>query len=365
MKRKLFLLLALMLTGISAWAYQTPTANGIYYLYNETTGLFVSRGAGYGTAVWADQFGSPVKLITNEDGYRLQWLDQSDQYVSDSGWSWADGNTDRAQTYTLSEMGDGKYKLVNKAHTDGRTLYINEGAATGGYSRQIASNGKYGDNCNENWDVWQFLSSSERDALLASRKAAEEAAIADNHGYTITTTLKDLLDNPDVFAATSKTSSITNAELSSNINGWTYTKSSGGDPGAQSGALELYQASGKLTQSVSGLTPGIYKVTLSAFLRDGSNANCVTNKTNGWTMSTAYLEANGVQTMIKDWASDRSSDSEPNGRAAAKSLFNQGKYLNELFVEVGNDGKLDLAICQPGSAIASRWFCFCNVTLFH
>ena len=352
-----------MLTGISAWAYQTPVADGIYYLYNETTGLFVSRGAGYGTAVWADQFGSPVKLITNEDGYRLQWLDQSDQYVSDSGWSWADGNDGRSQTYTLSEMGDGKYKLVNKAHTDDRTLYINEGAATGGYSRQIASNGKYGDNCNENWDVWQFLSSSERDELLASRKAAEEAAIAANHGYTITTTLKDLLSNPDVFAATSKTSSITNAELSSNINGWTYTKSSGGDPGAQSGALELYQASGKLTQSVTNLTPGIYKVTLSAFLRDGSNANCVTNKTNGWTMSTAYLEANGVQTMIKDWASDRSSDGQPNDRAAAKTLFNQGKYLNELFVEVGEDGKLDLAICQPGSAIASRWFCFCNVTL--
>ena len=360
-KLKLFIAALALLGGLNPIsAAQTPEANGTYYLYNPTTGLFLSRGAAYGTAAWADNFGIPVTLIENGSGYRLQYLDRSGHFVSDSEWSWADGGTDRAQTYTLTEVDNG-YKLINTSNN--LTLYIAEGARDSGFSHQIASNGKYGDNCNENWDVWQFLSSSERDELISANKAALEAELAAKYGYTITTSLEDLLADANTFATTVKTSAITNAALSANISGWTYSSTSGGQPGAQSGVLEVYQGSGVLKQEVTGLTPGIYKVTLNSFFRDGSNANCVTNKNNGWTVSNAYLEANGVQTMIADWASDRTSDTAPNDRAAAKALFDAGKYLNEVFVEVGEDGKLNLSIAQPGAAVESRWFCFSNVTL--
>lgn len=334
-------------------------------MYNPTTGLFLSRGAGYGTAAWADNFGIPVKLVANGEGYRLQYLDASTQYVSDAYWSWADGGESRAQTYTLSEVSGG-YKLINTAHgTNNLTLYIAEGANTSGFSRQIASNGKYGDNCNENWDVWQFLTSAERDETVASKKAEKEAAIATAYGYTITTSLKDLLSDANTFASTSKTTSINNPTLSTGYSGWTYaeTSNNNGGIGAQSGVMELYQKSGTFTQEVTGLNAGIYKVTISAFFRDGSNGSCSQYSKDGWQVSNAYLEANGTQAMIADWASDRTSDNAPNDRAAAKTLFDAGKYLTELFTEVGEDGKLKIVIGQPGAAVGSRWFCFANVTL--
>ena len=356
---------ALLGAVCSANASQTPEAGKTYYLYNPTTGLFLSRGAGYGTAVWADNFGIPVTLVSSESGYLLQYLDQQDQYVSDAYWSWADGGTDRAQAYTLSEVSGG-YKLINTAHGDNNlTLYIAEGANNEGFSHQIASNGKYGDNCNENWDVWQFLSSEEREAILANRKATKEAEIATSLGYTLgTKTLKEYVEDANSFASTNKSSSLTNASLTHNSDGWAYAKkgNGGGPAGKDGNGVEVFQGCGTFSQSVTGLTNGLYKVTVSAFYRDGSNELCSTNSKNGWKVSNAYLEANGNQTMIADWASDRSSDTAPNDPAAAKSLFDNGKYLNEVFVLV-EDGNLTISIAQPGGATTSRWFLFTNVTL--
>ena len=334
------------------------------YLYNPTTGLFLSRGAGYGTACWADNFGIPVIFVANDGGYRLQYIDQTDQYVSDAYWSWADGGTNRAQTYNVSAV-EGGYKLINQAHGDNNlTLYIAEGA-DGAFTHQIASNGKYGDNCNENWDVWQFKSSAQREAIVAERKAAAEAAMATSLGYTLTGTLKELVEDANTFAATDKTSSIANAELVGNYGpGWTYTKvGNGGDATTgNNDGVEVYQGCGTFSQTVTGLANGIYKVTLGGFLRDGGNARCSELSKNGWILGNAYLEANGNKVMLADWASDRSADDAPNGTGAAKTLINEGKYLNEVFANV-TDGTLTINIAQPGAAVTWRWLFISNATL--
>ena len=360
MKRKLLLLTALVVSALTGMrAQQTPQADGTYYLYNPETGKFLSRGAGYGTAAAADNFGIPVTLKEVDGEYQIQYMDDNTHYVSDAWWSWSDGGTDRAQTYQLESLADGKYKLKTKAHNHDLTLYINEGAAVSEFKYQVASNGG-SDNCNENWDVWQFVSSQERDNIVKSVVSANESQIAQNNKYTITTTLSDLLSDANTFAATDKTSSVTNAALSENADGWTIT---GSTPGAQSGCLEVYQGYTYLKQTVENLPSGIYKVSLNGYYRDGSNANCVNYANDGWIVSNAYLEANGNQTMIKPWASERSSNSAPNDRAAAKTMFNEGKYLNEVYTEVGEDGKLAITIAQPGAAVASRWFCFSNLKL--
>ena len=343
-------------------------ANNTYYisayLYNPTTGLFLSRGAGYGTACWADNFGIPVIFVSNDGGYRLQYIDQTDQYVSDAYWSWADGGTGRAQTYTVSAV-EGGYKFINKAHGDANlTLYIAEGA-DGAFTHQIASNGKYGDNCNENWDVWQFKSSAEREAIVAERKAADETAIASSLGYTLTGTLAELVGDVNTFASTDKTGSIANAELVGDYSqGWTYTKkNSGGDPTKNNGdGVEVYQGCGTFSQTVSGLANGLYKVTVGGFYRDGWNNRCSELSNNGWKLGNAYLEANGNQVRLADWASDRSADDAPNGTGAAKALINEGKYHNEVFANV-TDGTLTISIAQPGGATAGRWFFISNATL--
>lgn len=334
------------------------------YLYNPTTGLFLSRGAGYGTACWADNFGIPVIFVSNDGGYRLQYIDQTDQYVSDRYWSWADGGTDRAQTYTVSAV-EGGYKLINKAHGDANlTLYIAEGA-DGAFTHQIASNGKYGDNCNENWDVWQFKSSAEREAILAANKSTFETTIATTLGYSLTGTLAELVGDANTFASTDKTSSIANADLVKNYTpGWTYTKkNSGNDPTKNNNdGVEVYQGCGTFSQTVSGLTNGLYKVAVGGFYRDGWNARCSELSNNGWKLGNAYLEANGNQVRLADWASDRSADDAPNGTGAAKTLINNGKYHNEVFAYV-TDGTLTISIAQPGGATAGRWFFLSNATL--
>lgn len=70
--------------GFNAKAQQTPEAGKTYYLYNPTTERFLSRGSGFGTAAWADNFGIPVTLIANGEGFRLQMFDSPGQYVSDA-----------------------------------------------------------------------------------------------------------------------------------------------------------------------------------------------------------------------------------------------------------------------------------------
>ena len=339
------------------------------YLYNVETGLFLSRGAAYGTAVWADNFGIPVKLIPNGEGYRLQWVDRQDQYVGSAWWSWADKGVgddgDNSQTYTLSPVENG-YKLVNTHHgASNLTLYINTGANNEGFTHQIASNGSYEIGDANIGNTWQFKTQAEHDAIIAQKKAAAESAIATQRGYQLAEnqTFKALVEDADRFAVTNKTSSVTNAALTHNYDGWSYAKSSGGDPGGQNGnGVEVYHGSGIFSQTVSDLPNGIYKVTVSGFYRDGSNANCSTLSNAGWKLSNAYLEANGNQTMIADWASDRSSDSEPNSPGAAKTLFDEGKYLNEVYALV-TDGTLTISIAQPGAAVDSRWFLIRNVTL--
>ena len=67
MKRKLLFAIVALLCSVTTWAYQTPVADGIYYLYNTacTDGDpgFMSTGNGYGFQVVIDKFGFPVKLI--------------------------------------------------------------------------------------------------------------------------------------------------------------------------------------------------------------------------------------------------------------------------------------------------------------
>ena len=211
------------------------------YLYNVETGLFLSRGAAYGTAVWADNFGIPVKLIPNGEGYRLQWVDRQDQYVGSAWWSWADKGVgddgDNSQTYTLSPVENG-YKLVNTHHgASNLTLYINTGANNEGFTHQIASNGSYEIGDANIGNTWQFKTQAEHDAIIAQKKAAAESAIATLRGYQLAEnqTFKALVEDADRFAVTNKTSSVTNAALTHNYDGWSYAKSSGGDPGGQNG----------------------------------------------------------------------------------------------------------------------------------
>ena len=210
------------------------------------------------------------------------------------------------------------------------------------------------------------MSSEEREKIVANKKAKAESACANAIGYELDLkSLKELISDVNRFTATDKTNSINNPTVTYSTDGWTYNKALySSDPVVMSGnGLEVFQGAGIFTQTVTGLAAGLYKVTVNGFYRDGSNADCSAKSNDGWKLSNAYLEANGNQTMLADWASDRASDHLPNGPDEAKNLFNNGKYLNEVFAIVGDDGKLEINLAQPGGAVGGRWLFFSNFTL--
>ena len=76
-KLKLFLAtLAMIVGGVnSVSAQEAPTNGGIYYIYNETNGLFFSRGAVWGTQAYASLMGIPWRVEISDGNYTLKMYD--------------------------------------------------------------------------------------------------------------------------------------------------------------------------------------------------------------------------------------------------------------------------------------------------
>jgi len=365
-KLKLFMAAAALMLGggMTASAAQTPTADTYYYLYNPTSGLFLSRGSSYATAASADEFGLPIKLVANGDAYRIQYIDDTSHFIGDAYWSWTDQDENNWQSYTLSEQdaNEHTYKLFCTSHTDDRTLYINASnqRSDPSLAKQVASNGKIGENLTDGWDLWQFLTQAEHDAIVSAYTAKNKSAIALSANISLgTNSLEDIILDESAYAAKDMSSSI-----SSFLTAGNYSKiNGGGDAKVQNvGGIEVYEGAGTFTQTITGLTNGIYKVTVNGFFRDGSNANCYSYKQSGWTVSNAYLEANGNKAMLADWASGAPDNGNPNNPEAAQNLFGQGKYLTTVYAYV-SDGTLTVNLRQPHNVIGSRWLYVANPTL--
>lgn len=368
MKRKLFFLLALMLTSISMWAYQTPTADGTYYLYNEETGMFMSRGATWGTRANVDNYGVPIKLAASGEKYVFTAVDRNTNGYGGKYWMYSDEGTAANRILEVIAVSDGNYKLRNNLWgTAEQYVYINAGGDAG-FKNLLAGNSGEQAGLAEGMYLWKFLSQSERDEIIAAKIEANNIEIASTIGYTVASTseLESLINNTNQFASTNMTSSITSASLESSTSGWTYNKEANRNKNLASNTngTECFEGCGTLTQTVSGLKQGLYKVTINGFHRDGANTACYSREhTDGYkAVSQAYLDANGYRGQIKSWASDATSNTAPNSMDAAKTLFNAGKYLTTVYTYVGSDGKLNLTIGFPAFN-ESGWYIFDNVTL--
>ena len=304
-------------TNDDQWPYQVEFTNTTipgsekYYLYDETTGLYFSRGGIGGTQNVADSFGFPLLDNTN----------------------------------------------LKAIKTENGVVYQN--VSTGGYlkvnaDKSIATNATL-----ETATVWKQLTSAQRNKQIAQQLAEQEKEVATQANIGMEKqTLAQHAEND--FKATDMTTKVVNAALTQNVSGWKVT---GSTPVAENGALEVYENITQLAQSVKGLSKGLYKVSLHAFYRNGLADVCVTNANAGFKqMSNAYIEANGCVAQVVDWASERKSDTYPNWLNEAKACFNEGLYRNDLFVFVGDDGFLDIKIVSP-SRVAGSWFCFSDLTL--
>ena len=311
--------------------------DGTYYLYDEEAKLFFSRGCAYGSEASADKYGIPLNFKFADGAYTISPYDASGKYVNGGGSVYTDQST---FNWTIAASGEG-YTLATSAGK-----YMSHASGSLGEYVTLLDEAK----------VWKLLTKAQRDAIVNAYpddNISTVATAASLEASTFETTIADYVSS---FV---KTIAPTD---------YTYTKVFGN--AASSGTpREVYQGVGNFTYSLTDLTPGIYKVSINAFERDGFPAANVTYANAGYYISTSYLKANDQQVCIKAWAEDRAGDTNPNSVSEAKTLFDNGKYLSEVYVYVGEDGKLDLTVGVPSiihNSNSGHWFIMGNtvVTLY-
>ena len=307
-------------------------ADGTYYLYNEAGKVFFERGAAWGTQATVGKYGLPVDITT------LAMHDWAGTVIGFDEGIYTDASGDKARTYTAKPV-DGGFVFVNN---NNYALTIADGIVNGVLDGEGT--------------VWALKTLEERNAILDAAVAADKSAAFAAVGYP----------EDAEFETTDCTEKVASASLAGSNDGWTWTEVRKGNNATNENGTERYQATGTLSQTVTGLEPGLYRVTVNGMYRDGSNAVQVTMAADGYYNSTAYLAANGVQAQITPWAKDRVADANPNSMADYKAIMDEDatKYLSELYTTVGDNGELALSINVP-SYIGGGWCIFSNVTLTH
>jgi len=310
-----------------------------YYLYDADSDRFLSRSGDNATT---DAFGVPVLFSNQGDGLGIQMLDNTNAWLGGNG----NLSTVAALTRFYAEQNGDKV-----AYRTASGSYLTINATTG----QVVTTGTQ-----STATQWQLLTSSQRNAVLARRQQQSDSETARLANIGLGT--QSLASHAESdFTATDMTSHINNAALATGTQGWTLT----GTPAtAEANALEVYQGNGtELSQTVTRLPKGLYRVRLHAFYRDGWPANCVAFANDGFTqMSNAWLQANGVRIQIADWAGQHSGEQYPNFRNEARACFDEGRYRNDVYTFVGDDGRLDISFGSP-QHLEAGWFCFANMTL--
>ena len=364
MKRKLLLAALALVTSVGLMrAYQTPTADGIYYLYN--TGVtdggsgFISRGENYAQRAVINQYGLPIKLISTgtENTYYFQFVDNS-LYLSDNGFMYTDGGNDRRRAIKVELQGDGIYKLIN---TDNNNTEVENW-----YGYPV------GDGTGNRHDyLWQFLSVAEYEAVVADYTTTANMAIASSMSWTLSEQTTSAFDTylSDNYIGVDKTSLIQHAsfDTSHNTEGWTVTANANSSMsigwGVESGdkyTPEVYQGYGTISQTVTVEDAGLYKVSVNAFVR---NANGQTIVNEGGSSSVAYLQANNNKVRIADIYSIGGSSFPTGPNNANNNFFANGKYLNEVYVYVPEDAKTITITLNNPSATSGCWMVFNNFKL--
>ena len=307
---------------------------GVYYVYNKATNKFLSRGAAYGTRAVVDDYGVPVQFTYVPDNkYTIKGIDNSATYGFDEA-VYSDANGDNTRTYSIAEV-EGGYTITNTNNSKFMAV-----VTSGTDSLGVIGNSETG-------SVFQLLSITQRNEIVAAnKKAAEEATIV-AAGYKLT---DPLVNDGEVSSLTFKTGSA-----------WTYTSVKGGNPATNDNGTEVYQGTGKFTQNIEDVAAGLYKVTVQAMYRDGANGTVANLYDKGYNLSHAYLDANGSRVQVKSWGEDRLTDGNPNSMGEYAALAGEGKYVSEGLAAVGEDGKLNLTVAVP-SYIGAGWFIASQVT---
>ena len=307
------------------------------FLYTEIGGekKFLSRGYSWCTRAILGDFGVPVSInIAPEVGKtRVKFLD--------------------SQLYLFSNEETNLYTDIT--YSDERTPFIISGNETDGYvlkADNTTSTGYVG--VYDGWKlkhvaneqdalVWHFMSQADYDALIASRNLAYRSA-----GYTV----EELNKFPvEIVKDASATETTERGEVW-NIRpykSWNFTE----------------------------LEKGLYKVNVKAFFRASSIDKLRLQAAAGYDAHLAFLRANGDSVQVSSILSSKLTDNSlgesavtynnvtyyvPQWLDQADNYFNAGYYDNVLYTNVGDDGKLDIALVCDGF-VPEEWIVYRDLVI--
>ena len=330
---------AMALLNPMGGAYAATVDDGTYYLYDAADNLFFSRGGSWGTECMMSKFGIPLVLANQSDGsvtlHPADWNGTGYIHIEKDKAMYTD-NPD-ASHWTLEASGDG-YVIKSDSAT-----YVKLNAGNLGYYLNAVEKSA------ANGTVFTLKTPAEYKTIVDAYPTANYSSVSTSAGWTgdFLTTLA------------SKTATVVK-DLGPND--YTWTKSCNRSDANSSSPREVYQGAGNFKTQLTGLQKGVYKVAVHAFERASSNAFCASLDNTIAYNSVSYIEANGEQARVKGWAEDRVSDINPNSVTEAGSAFTNGKYLNEVYAYVGDEGTLDLKVAVPDWQ-GSHWFIFGNTTV--
>ena len=196
------------------------------------------------------------------------------------------------------------------------------------------------------------------------------------------------LDPVDVTLAVANANYVNFAGETS-VAGWTEAEDKFSTGNIEAGVAEFYIQNFDLSQTINGLTPGYYMVTVDGFYRAGYPAaaaealdadtmahnavmyatSTIENKTKRLVdiFAGAQEEATGVEGEITASylvEGETATRYIPNLRVAAATYFETGAYTNTVWVKVGEDGVLTIGL-RKNALIDGDWTPFNNWRLYY
>lgn len=326
--------------------FKTPAVfDGTFFIATTDGTQFISRGGDSNTEAILDEFGIAATFTTDVDNVtHIQFVDNDKNLFGGSSSIYTDKNE--------SDLGDNaaRARWTVASVPGGYSLYC------GTWSKFIkagtgAESGKVAATYDENSYAWTLVAPAAHAATMATYKDANAAAVATAAGLSATT------------VAALKTT------LEAN-----YTPENVNLTNAYSSVAEKYQPSGYtekiIEQEYSGLSNGIYKVSIFAFHRIKGNADTYACYQNNTDNPTSYLYANDQKIQLPSVMSEPSASAYtggnnpnyspasgknyPNNPTNAGQAFDAGRYKVEVFALV-TDGTLKIGLTDPGKYTAATW----------
>ena len=327
-------------------------ADGVYYFKKKGEHKYLTRGGNYGTETVVDNYGISFQAMLQTDGtYYLKNVDHS---LSANADKYLNMYTDQtAYAWTIAAATGGYYLK----YTDGKYMttsyvdYTDDNSNTNRYYYQSGTSTE-GDAI-----VWELLSKSEYATSLAAKKNAEISTLATTAGISASTLSEFESALSTDYVTTDKTSSISNP-LCNSASDWTAVSYNGGSKYTgidyHAPTIQIYNTVGGITQTIDGLTNGIYKVTVSATWRPGNSA--AATRAGNEANTTAWIYANDNITQMKGWY-------EGGGtiNSTQNLVDNAASYLNTVYAYV-SDGTLKIGVAVP-SFCEQNWCPIYNWTL--